>query len=70
MLATLPRACAPELNFLAQDITGPCVDVPFMTWLILAPGLDGCFPQDCTHCPEDSVNSPKILRRSDGVVVS
>ena len=39
-LVTLLRACAPYLNFL-QDIAELCVDVPFVTWPILAPGLGG-----------------------------
>ena len=41
------QACAPDCQFL-QDFAELCVDVPFVTWPILAPRLGGC-----THCPED-----------------
>ena len=39
-LVTIFRVCVPHLNFL-QDIVELCVDVPCVTWPILAPGLGG-----------------------------
>ena len=39
-LVTILRACAPDLNFL-QDFAELCVDVPYVAWPILAPGLGG-----------------------------
>ena len=39
-LVTILIACAPHLTFL-HDFAELCVDVPFVAWLILAPGLGG-----------------------------